>query len=113
MPGAGQLNSLIHIQKPFDTTDADTGEEITAYKNYHQKVPAKREDTSGGSTRRGQQVEETVRTVFTIPFIEDVEPSWRVRLINKNNTGPDFEIVSILDRDDRRTWLELHCSDIK
>ena len=113
MPAAGQLNTLINILKPFDTKEEGTGETLTEYRPYHRKIPANRDEVSGGSTRRGQQVEETVKTVLTIPFIQDIEPSWQVQIITAKNDGPILDIVSILDREDRRTWLQLHCSDVR
>lgn len=113
MPVAGQLNTLIDILRPTDTQTAGTGETTTTYAKYHRKVPAAKEDTSGGSTRRGLQVEEDVKSVFTIPFIEDIAPSWRVQVVNKQGDGPTFEIISVLERDDRRRWIELHCGDVR
>lgn len=111
MPGAGQLNSLINILKGYDSSGA--GETTTTYKVEHRKVAAMREDVSGGQTRRGHQVEATVKTVFTIPYIEDISPHWRVELDNGDHDGPTYEIIAVLDRTDRRQWIELHCGDVR
>lgn len=114
MPGAGQLNTLINILKSKDSQNSDTGETETTYSSYHRKIPAKKEDVSGGSTRRGLQVEESVRSVLTVPFIDDVSPHWRVEIIKAGHDNNEtLEIVSILDREDRREWMELHCSVVK
>lgn len=113
MPGAGQLNSLINILKGYQTDNEETGETETEYRPYHRKIPARREQITGGSTRRGHQVEETVKTVFEIPFIEDLSPHWRVELITAKGESLMHEIVSIIDRQDKRFWLELHCSNIE
>lgn len=113
MPGAGQLNSRIHLLKPTETTDASTGEVTREFTKFHTRVPAKREDVSGGHTRRGEQVEESVKTQFIIPFIEDVSPQWRVQLVTKHDDGPTLEIINVLERDDRRQWLSVQCGDVK
>lgn len=113
MPGAGQFNTLITIKKKTDSVNEDTGEVTTTFSDYHRKVPAMREDVSGGSTRRGMQVEESVRSVFTIPWIQDLSTHWRVKVINREGNGPELEIVTILERDDRRRVSELHCAEIK
>jgi head-tail adaptor len=111
MPGAGQLNQLITILKGFDSSGV--GETTTEYKDFYKCIPAKQEDVSGGETRRGQQVEASVKAVFVIPFLEGVSPHWRVRLINGTRNEPTFDIISVLDKDGMRTWLELHCGDVR
>ena len=111
MPGAGQLNALIDILKGFQ--DVGVGETTTDYKLIHHRVPAQQEDVSGGQTRRGHQIEATVKTVFVIPWIEGIDPHWRVRLLDGKDTGPTFEIVSVIDRTGMRRWLELHCGDVR
>ncbi|MEM8668729.1 MAG: head-tail adaptor protein [Planctomycetota bacterium] len=113
MPAAGQLNTLINIKKATDTRPADHGGEVvTTYTPYHRRVPAQRMDVSGGSTRRGLQVEETVQIVFVIHFIKDVKTHWRVEIIEDGEDPQEMEIVTILQKDDRRQWMELHCADV-
>lgn len=116
MTVAGQLNSLINILRPMDVQDQDTGETITTFDPYHRKVPAQKEDTSGGTTRRGLQVEANVVSVFTVPWIDEsrgeIGRQWRVNLANRNEDGLTYEIVSIREPIDRKQWLELHCSAV-
>lgn len=111
MPASGQLNSRIDIIKATDSTGV--GEPTTTYSVEHENIPAMREDVSGGQTRRGHQVEATVRAVFTIPRIAGISPHWRVQLKDGTGSGPTYEIISVLERDDRRVWVELHCGDVR
>lgn len=113
MPSAGQLNSLINIVKAYETTDPDSGETNVECRPYYRNVPAMCEPVSGGSTRRGLQVEETVKTVFTIAHIDDLDPHWQVEVIGKNGVVSTHEITSVIPEGDRRTWLQIHCSDIQ
>ena len=117
MPGAGQLNTLINILRPTDSQDPDTGETITAFNPYHRKVPAAKEDTSGGTTRRGLQVEANVVSVFTIPWLDEtrgeIGRQWQVQVTNRGGEGPTYEIVNIREAVDRNQWLEIHCSVVR
>lgn len=112
MPGAGQLNTPISIWAPEETPNPLTGETETIYTMCY-TVSSMKEDTSGGSSRRGLQVEEEVKTVFTIPFIEGILPSWKVQIVIPGGNGPVYEIIAKIDRDDRRVWSELHCSIVQ
>jgi head-tail adaptor len=112
MPAGGQLNAKINLLSPVNTTDA-AGEVTTTYEKTHQRIPAMREEVSGGSTRRGLQVEESVRTVLTIPYVSGVTPEWQVELLGPSGVERTLEIVSAIDRSDPKWWLELQCSDVR
>ncbi len=114
MPGAGQLNTLITIQKPTQTTDANTGEVLETWSDYHRRLPSMKEEATARSTRRGFQVEEGVKALFTMPYIEDLSPHWRVKEIKKNGDDTIFQIISVVEeRFGSRRWSILQCADVK
>lgn len=109
---AGMLNTYIHLQRPTETANSNTGEPVTTYTDYHRDVPSHREDTPGGVTRRGQQVEEGVKSVFRCGFIDGISPSWRVKEAANSNSPRTWEIISVIENE-RRDFMFLHCGDVR
>lgn len=104
---AGRLNKLIDILKKQTVLNQKTGETIETFEPYHRRQAAQMVGASGGHGTRGQQVHEKANAVFTMRFIRDIDRQMRVSC-----EGKTYEILDIVDRDGRATWLEIQASEI-
>lgn len=103
----GQLNNLIDILKKQTVPNVRTGETIEKFEPYHRRQAAQMVGAAGGHGTRGQQVHEKANAVFTIRYIRDLDSQMRIRCDDK-----DYEILSIVDRDGKATWLEIQASEV-
>lgn len=104
---AGRLNKLIDILKKQTRTNEKTGEAIEKWEPYHRRQAAQVVGVTGGQGTRGQQVHENANAVITMRFIKDIDRQMRVSC-----EGKEYEIIDILDRDGKATWLEIQASEI-
>lgn len=112
------MTSVITLQKPTKV-ESSAGSVSRSWVDEHVNVPAHKTFASGGVTARGDQVNETVDAVFTMMLCTDVGVGWRVKIEDSiqadclNPTSRVYDIVSVMQYDEQRPVLSLHCSRVE
>lgn len=102
---AGQLREYIKLEQ--DASNA--GDEVPSFTgtSWDENIPAEVIDTAGGEMVRGRQIDAEIDCVVTIRYRSGVNHSMRIQ----TSAGRTLNIRKVLDKDGRRRFLELHCSE--
>ena len=101
MRGAGQLDRLITIEQPTETTSA-TGGRTETWAEFAQAWAGKR-DLSGREFFQAQAVQSEIGTAFRIRWRSAITTKMRI-----NDGGDLYDIEAIVEVG-RREWIDLMC----
>lgn len=101
---AGELRHTIEIIEQVRAPDALGGAALTWATKLTTK--AKIQPTSGGEAYRYDRLDAVVTHKIWIRYSPGIVPANRVRF-----NGRDFQILAILNLDERNRWLELRCEE--
>lgn len=102
----GQMRDRITVATETTTQD-NAGQPIVALSNWLVDEPASFEDTRGGETTRGRQVEAGVTAVFTVRYRDGYAPTMQI-----TRSGQRYGIVHVSHVEGKNRYLELHCKAV-
>ena len=105
---AGQLTERISIRQTFDKRDGAGQAVPDKDVIVAERIAAEVLGVAGGEGLRGRQVDATTTHLLTIRYRTGINELQTV-LWGERTLG----IVSVLDREGRRVWLELQCKEAK
>lgn len=99
----GAMRERVNIQS-LTLSISSAGDKSESWSNLYQNEPARYEETRGGETLRGKQVEAGIDVVFTVHYRDNIDTTCRV-VHNSVNYG----IVYAKKVDGGKRYLELYC----
>ena len=100
------MRHRITIQN-FSSTRDGSGQAVSSWVDLHSGEPANFYDVGGGTSYRGQQLEEDVRAVFEVRFREGYSPKQRVVF-----EGSNYGITRVGRVNGGRRYLALYCRGV-
>jgi SPP1 family predicted phage head-tail adaptor len=104
---AGKLRHRISIERSIETQDSSYNEPLLQWVLFAE-VSASITPLNGRELIRAKQVELEVDTEITIRYLDGLSP--KMRIIYR---GRIFEILSIINTEERNRELRLLCSEVK
>lgn len=101
----GKLRHRVTIQKLISTPDGGGGSTKTWIDDA--TVWAAIEPLRGGERYVAQQIQSELTHKITMRYREGIKPQMRIKYKDRI-----FEILSVIDIDERRIWLEMLCSEV-
>lgn len=105
MSGAGDLNKRITIQYPTKASDSMGG--ITEVWTDSDTIWAAIWPTSANELRQSMQTDMVITHRIRIRYRSVLRSAWRLKFGNRY-----FNIVSIINPNERNEWLDLMCKEV-
>ena len=102
----GAMRDQITIQSHTSTRDT-SGQNVSTWADSLSNVPARHFDTGGGTSYRGQQLEESIVAVFVVRFNDTINTKQQVVW-----NGTNYGITRVNRVDGGRRYLELFCRGV-
>lgn len=109
----GTMRDLIVLQQPSITRLPDGSESKNWDSGTNLSVHAAFATVSGREWFQAHSVTAELENLITIRWVAGLDSTWRV-LFNdpRNNQSKTFDILAVVNPDQRRRFLQLHCKEI-